>query len=510
MINQLWVEKYKPKQLTDFIGNRNTATTIYKWLNYFYQSKGISSFFVTGPPGVGKTSSIHVIAKLLQYDLIEVNASDKRTVSSICTEIGICYSIYKKKIIISINNTLLKKKKRLILFDECDGLTKNALPLIIALIKENKCPVILISNSNFYNTFKGSYKTKGYNELKKIITTSVYQRLHPNDAHKLIKRIAEQERNDTNGGNFNDIPLYQFHQIYDACNKDIRSTINEFQYILGTKSPNTFKHSDLGRMENYLPEFTEFRRTMITGTPNYISISNYQRFIGCVHDNYKNFSLNRLKCCANVANCLSNGDVTLKTLQCSQDYSMFPVVSHLSLIMPSYLFRQEARSPEKQFPWRGKFPTRFYPSSLRKFMYGADPTEISMEMLILSDSCKREIIGQSVFLDRIKFGGNGGDRTPAFEGLLKFIKKYFKDFCTGFKFKLKPTKHIYKYFTKGTVVKKRTKTGSRKRKRSNPPSTAKTLKKKKKKRKKTVKRKPKKTKPPVKRKNTLFNYFGKK
>jgi DNA polymerase III delta prime subunit len=43
---------------------------------------GLGSFrciLVSGPPGIGKTTSAHLVAKLQGYDILELNASDTRS-----------------------------------------------------------------------------------------------------------------------------------------------------------------------------------------------------------------------------------------------------------------------------------------------------------------------------------------------------------------------------------------------------------------------------------------------
>ena len=43
---------------------------------------------VSGPPGIGKTTAIRLLAKELDYELIETNASDIRNKASINTMLG--------------------------------------------------------------------------------------------------------------------------------------------------------------------------------------------------------------------------------------------------------------------------------------------------------------------------------------------------------------------------------------------------------------------------------------
>lgn len=80
---QLWVDKYKPQSVADLVGNNTLIQTLRQWLFQWNavhlhgatpeQPKGAGggrpkdmskkAVMLSGPPGIGKTSSAHIIAK---------------------------------------------------------------------------------------------------------------------------------------------------------------------------------------------------------------------------------------------------------------------------------------------------------------------------------------------------------------------------------------------------------------------------------------------------------------
>ena len=83
MSSSLWVDKYRPINVNDIIGNSNEIMLIRKWLNVFKTNQPYKGFknciLISGPPGIGKTSTVHILLKEQGYDIIEFNASELRT-----------------------------------------------------------------------------------------------------------------------------------------------------------------------------------------------------------------------------------------------------------------------------------------------------------------------------------------------------------------------------------------------------------------------------------------------
>ncbi|KAF2754324.1 replication factor C [Pseudovirgaria hyperparasitica] len=80
---QPWVEKYRPKTLSDVTAQDHTITVLQRTL----QASNLPHMLYYGPPGTGKTSTILALAKqlygpdLMRTRVLELNASDERGIS---------------------------------------------------------------------------------------------------------------------------------------------------------------------------------------------------------------------------------------------------------------------------------------------------------------------------------------------------------------------------------------------------------------------------------------------
>ncbi len=134
----LWTEKYKPKNLKEVYGHDKALQE----LKSFLTQKKEGAVLIYGSTGNGKTSAVHALAKELDYELLEINASDTRNKANINTIIGT-----------SSKQRSLFKKGKMILVDEVDGITgqedRGGIQALISVIQETKVPIIITSNDPF-------------------------------------------------------------------------------------------------------------------------------------------------------------------------------------------------------------------------------------------------------------------------------------------------------------------------------------------------------------------------
>jgi replication factor C large subunit len=135
-----WAEKYRPKSLKEIVGNKKAVQDLKAWTDEWLS--GIPekrAVILYGNAGVGKTSSAHALALDMDWEVIELNASDQRTAGVIEKIAGSAAAM----------NTLFRGK-RLIILDEADNLHGSAdrggMRAIAGIIKTTIQPIILIAN----------------------------------------------------------------------------------------------------------------------------------------------------------------------------------------------------------------------------------------------------------------------------------------------------------------------------------------------------------------------------
>ena len=159
--NILWTDKYKPINLDNFYGNRENIELISSWIQDFKNKKKDTkiSLFISGPPGIGKTTIAHILLLKYNYEIIEYNASDVRSQKAVKENLN--------RVMNSSNISVMKnneKKNIAIIMDEVDGMSsgdRGGVSELVSIINPNKGkkknnkiellynnPIICISNNN--------------------------------------------------------------------------------------------------------------------------------------------------------------------------------------------------------------------------------------------------------------------------------------------------------------------------------------------------------------------------
>ncbi|TVP39612.1 AAA family ATPase [Candidatus Nitrosocosmicus arcticus] len=171
----MWIEKYRVSEFDSFFGNEKPRLLVLKWLKSWI--KGTKPLLIIGPPGTGKTSFVQSLAKLLDFDLIELNASDLRNKINLETIINP----------ILLNNSIFGKQMLLFL-DEVDGISSRddygGMPFLSNILKNSDVPIIMASNSK-------SYKMKEIIKNSKLVE---FRPLSSFASYMLLQNVMRMER----------------------------------------------------------------------------------------------------------------------------------------------------------------------------------------------------------------------------------------------------------------------------------------------------------------------------
>ncbi|MDK2781683.1 MAG: replication factor large subunit [Archaeoglobi archaeon] len=173
-----WCEKYRPKSLSEIIGNQSAVEALRKWATEW--EHGIPkkrAVILYGPPGVGKTSAAHALANDMGWEIVELNASDFRNQKAI------------EKIVFPASITMsFGSRRRVILLDEADNFhgtyDRGGVSAVMKVIKKTLQPIILTCN-DFYAIPK---------ELRDLCLPIQFKHLSWNSIVKILQRICREER----------------------------------------------------------------------------------------------------------------------------------------------------------------------------------------------------------------------------------------------------------------------------------------------------------------------------
>ncbi len=169
----LWTEKYQPKGINEL---KNKPANALKDFILNFKKQTNKAILIEGPSGCGKTSAIYALAKELNYEIYELNASHFRNKESIINLLGNATKQFS-----------LFKKGKIILIDEVDGLSRKdrgAIQTIIKIIEETNFPIFLTANN---------LDKEKLDPLKKKCRLELFLPHTPQQIFEFLKEISEKE-----------------------------------------------------------------------------------------------------------------------------------------------------------------------------------------------------------------------------------------------------------------------------------------------------------------------------
>jgi DNA polymerase III delta prime subunit len=203
-----WTEQYRPSNLDQVVGNDEAVESLRKWFDSWSIKAKKKAAVLHGPAGIGKTSSVVALAKERGYELVEMNASDKRNKDAIFRIAGSS----------SKEGTLMNgsKGKRILLIDEVDGITgredRGGVKSLVDVIKLALIPIICTAND--------AYSSK-LSPLRKISKVISYKPIHLESILKVLKKIGREQKLTLKS---DDLKF-----IAENAHGDMRSAINDLE-----------------------------------------------------------------------------------------------------------------------------------------------------------------------------------------------------------------------------------------------------------------------------------------
>lgn len=208
-----WTQKHKPQTLDEIVGNREAKQQVMSWLKSW--NNGIPkkrAAFLHGTPGVGKTVTVETVAKTLNMELIEKNASDYRTADAIKRFAGLA----------SQYSTLFGGQ-RLILLDEVDGIAgkedRGGVKELTTILKTSRSPIVLTANDAYNSRFT---------TIRKYCLVIEFKKPTVREGVSHLKRICMNEGIDADEE--------ALKSIVERAGRDVRSAVNDLQALAQGKT----------------------------------------------------------------------------------------------------------------------------------------------------------------------------------------------------------------------------------------------------------------------------------
>lgn len=275
----LWAEKWRPRTFLELVGNERTNRYALRWLrrwskcvfgeqviserntNAFPNASPYTDPFdrpekrimlIHGPPGIGKTTVAHVIAKQAGYEVMEINASDERAGQRV-----------KDKIVNSLDTQTFSGKPVVLICDEVDGSTDGGfIRVLVDLVQNDLRATAKVNNKREGINKKEFNKSKAKSKLlmRPIICicndlyASSLERLRPISEivsfRKSGERTVQERLREICDKEGLTIDTKEIADIVALTNCDIRSCLNLLQFSGGSGS------SDSRRKDSQINWFT--------------------------------------------------------------------------------------------------------------------------------------------------------------------------------------------------------------------------------------------------------------
>ncbi len=200
-----WVEKYRPRRLSEIINQTKAIEQVRAWVEAWLHGNPPKkkALILAGPPGTGKTTTVYALAREYGFEVIELNASDERTYEKVERYVQAAYTM-----------DILGKRRKLIFLDEADNMEPTGAKEIAKLVDRARNPIIMSAN-HYWEIPR---------EIRNRAQIVQYKRLSQRDIIKALVRILHMEGVT--------IPKELLYEIAKHANGDLRAAVNDLQTVV--------------------------------------------------------------------------------------------------------------------------------------------------------------------------------------------------------------------------------------------------------------------------------------
>jgi replication factor C subunit 1 len=385
---RLWTVRYAPQQISQICGNKGQVEKLQNWLHMFPSNQrkqfrlpgkdGSGTFravMIHGPPGIGKTTAAHLVAKLEGYDVVESNASDTR--SKKLVENGL-------KGVLSTTSLMgyfggpgstdvdASKKKLVLIMDEVDGMSagdRGGVGALAAVCKKTQIPMILICNDRRlpkmkpfdFVTFDLGFRRPTTDMIRSRISTIAFReglKIPPNVINALIEGSGADIRQVVNmistaKLDSQNMTFEEGRDMSKAWEKHIvLKPWDMVSKILGGGMFNPASKATLNDKQELYFNDHEFAPLMLQ--ENYLGTNPART--NMFNDNKKQKNLAALDLVSKAADSISDGDLVDRMIHGSQQHwSLMPTHAIFSFVRPaSFIYGSMAGHQTRFTSWLGK------------------------------------------------------------------------------------------------------------------------------------------------------------
>ena len=232
------------------------------------ENPGAKAALLSGPPGIGKSTSAGLVARQEGYEVLELNASDVRNKGALTEQLaGAAFSEA-----MSMQGTT--SKKRLIIMDEVDGMAGNGdrggVQELIAVIKRSRVPFICICND------------RQHQKVRSLERSCFDLRLRRPTKAMIAKRAV-----DVGSREGLEIEANAAELLAESCGNDIRQVLNCLQMWQRNQSATSVKYMDMKQRLTQVEKDSVLRLTAFDGARMILDPMNqsiYERSEGFFRD----------------------------------------------------------------------------------------------------------------------------------------------------------------------------------------------------------------------------------